>query len=218
MKRQSDVRVEVIAKDCYWIKSALSFEEQSGLVKFIESRVEEKMYMNSSAMIPSPKTLPLGKDGPCAKFTRGDDDDSVVNAFVKGSAEILRKKMLHVSGKRNICQYKNISAAAIRYASPDGRFPPHIDHCDGSFVFLASLGRTARFMMKSPKMEHKKIFAFQSGDVLVFDPSSKAAILHAVEGIEKEASETGKALENAHPGILKAHRIGLQCRVFFEAK
>jgi len=206
--------VVVISKDCFWIKNALSFKEQSDLVEFIQKRIKGKT-IRSSSMIPSPKTLPIGKNDldPCAKLTF--QDDTAVNVFIKRSAKILQKKKLHICGERDISLYKTISAAAIRYPSPDGRFPPHIDHCAGSFVYLASLGQNARFMIKSPTMKKQIVISFRSGDVLVFDPSSEAAILHAVEGIEKEASESGEKLQHAFPKLLKGHRIGFQCRVFF---
>lgn len=214
---EEDVTVEILSRDCLWLKNALSFKEQSSLADFIKNRVKEDAYTNQSAMIRSPKTLPMGKESPCV--TLAFDDESPVSAFVKKAGNVLRQKKIPLSNDHDLCRYSNMSVAAIRYASPDGRFPPHVDHCnDGSFVCLVSLGLTARFSVKSPKMERKRTFAFCSGDVIIFDPSSEAAILHAVEGIEEKASATGRALQRIFPGLLNGHRIGLQCRVYFKAK
>ena len=135
--------------------------------------------------------------------------------------------------------------SVIQYESPNGRFPAHIDHCKDSFVYLVSLGCTANFMVKGPNMEEKKYFRFNSGDMLVFNASSEAAILHEVVGIVgdtkdneiilEQTTTTGNSLEQTHDQILaedhdsscpialantfpilQRHRYGVQCRVHFE--
>merc|ERR1712118_612258 len=104
--------------------------------------------------------------------------------------------------------------AAIRYTSPNGHFPPHIDHCnDGSFVCLMSLGCTANFMVKGPSMAAKRVFPLHSGDVLVFNPSTKAGLLHSVVDIAEESS-CPSALAQRFP-VLGKHRFGVQCRVSY---
>jgi hypothetical protein len=64
-------------------------------------------------------------------------------------------------------------------------------------------------------MEKSRVLAFGSGDVLVFDPSSEAKLLHSVDCIEKDSSTTGAALEREFPQLIAGHRIGVQCRVSF---
>ena len=56
-------------------------------------------------------------------------------------------------------------------------------------------------------MGAKSTFKFCSGDALVFDPSSDAAVLHSVISIDDEtAPET-------HFAALRNLRYGVQCRV-----
>ena len=207
MSVESSIRIEKITKNCFYVQNALSLEEQRDLTRFIKQRVKNKN-IKSSAMIRSAKTLPIGeKNTPSVKFSNDDKDPPVI--FVKKTIKILGRYIpsSNISG---------LSAAAIRYPAPEGRFPSHIDHCnDGSFVFLTSLGRTARFSIKDPDMEKSRVLAFGSGDVLVFDPSSEAKLLHSVDCIEKDSSTTGAALEREFPQLIAGHRIGVQCRVSF---
>lgn len=131
---------------------------------------------------------------------------------------------------------KSLSISAIRYCSKGSNpsigscFPPHIDHCnDGSWVFLFSLGCTATFYIKSPDMDdmdrdqrqrqrQRYTFEMKSGDVLVFDPSSEAAILHGVDGVARscgeEVSPTGEEFGGGFE-VLRHSRFGVQCRVSF---
>ena len=210
MSVSSSRRIEKITKNCFFVQNALSLEEQRELAEFIKQRVKGKN-IKSSAMVRSAKTLPIGEKAPSMKFSHDETDPPVI--FVKKMVKILGRYIpsSNVSG---------LSAAAIRYPAPEGRFPPHIDHCnDGSFVFLTSLGRTARFSVKDPDMEKSRVLAFGSGDALVFDPSSEAKLLHSVDGIEKDSSAPGSVLERAFPELIAGHRIGVQCRVSFsEAK
>merc|ERR1712062_334574 len=110
-------------------------------------------------------------------------------------------------------KYDNVGMGVIKYSSPKGKFPPHIDHCKNSFVYLTSLGCTANFMVKTPCMEEKNVFKFNSGDFLVFDASTEAAILHGVLSIDDETT-CPKELGNKFD-VMKNHRFGVQCRVRF---
>jgi hypothetical protein len=60
-------------------------------------------------------------------------------------------------------------------------------------------------------MTSKKTFKFNSGDLLVFDPSTEASILHGVVNIDGEDS-CPVELRKEFP-ILQGHRYGVQCRV-----
>merc|ERR1719203_1445101 len=93
-----------------------------------------------------------------------------------------------LDGRFKLCDYESLSMATIRYEAPNGHFPPHVDHCNDSFVCLASLGRTANFMVRGPSMDAQRHFKFCSGDVLVFDASTEAALLHSCVSIDESAN------------------------------
>ena len=55
---------------------------------------------------------------------------------------------------------------------------------------------------------------FRSGDILVFDPSTKAKVLRGIESIvhqEEDAYKIDDGLIQRHP-TLKQYRFGIQCR------
>ena len=104
--------------------------------------------------------------------------------------------------------------ATIRYEAPEGRFPPHVDHCRDSAVFLASLGRSANFMVRGKGETEVRRFQLRSGDALVFNASTEADLLHGVESIDLAASDAGEALAEAFP-VFRTHRYGVQCRMYF---
>ena len=125
----------------------------------------------------------------------------------------LKCRGLGASSGMELCAYESFTMACIRYKTPKDRFPPHIDHCDKSFVFLFSIGCTANFMVQGPGMDVKVEFPFHSGDVLVFDASTRAAILHGVTSIGSSTFCPAKLLQ-AFP-VLQSHRFGIQCRLRF---
>jgi len=122
--------------------------------------------------------------------------------------------------ERDICNYRAISMATIRYEAPNGQFKPHVDHCNDSLVFLISLGRTANFMVKGYDFNDPEVqsavqrFKFTSGDVLIFNASTGANLLHGVDSVDETASEHGEALAQEFP-MLQTHRYGVQCRIYF---
>ena len=139
-------------------------------------------------------------------------DNNIVLDMVKKAVESVKMQRF----------IQSLTMSVIRYC-PAGTnpcigscFPPHIDHCnDGSWVVLFSLGCTANFHIKSPGMPQKESIVMKSGDVLVFDPSSEAAILHGVDSIENDGgtcrarwTEFGENFE-----VLCNSRFGVQCRV-----
>ena len=65
-------------------------------------------------------------------------------------------------------------------------------------------------------MDQRSTFEMNSGDILVFDPSSEAAIVHGVAGVvsSREASKTEVVL-GAKFDVLRSSRFGVQCRVMF---
>ena len=72
---------------------------------------------------------------------------------------------------------------------------------DNSCVYLLSLGCTAEFVVQEGHSE-KLTLSLQSGDVLAFDPSSKAAITHGVQSIVSEyPTGFSKDFQQYHFGV-----------------
>ena len=69
-------------------------------------------------------------------------------------------------------------------------------------------------MVKTPTMDSQLLFKFRSGDMLVFNPSTKAAILHAVVGIDEDGSEDAKTIGIKYADLCN-NRYGVQCRMYF---
>ena len=147
---------------------------------------------------------------------------SFVSHYVAG-------KQRRASGQQLLLNCDRYSVGVIRYAAPNGSFPEHIDHCNDSngWVFLLSLGCTARFSVQKrlsknykntttiTKKNEKFLIELNSGDILVFDPSSEAAILHGVVSILP--STCPEALVQAFGEESMAnHRYGVQCRTSLE--
>merc|ERR1711963_1199407 len=87
----------------------------------------------------------------------------------------------------------------------------HIDHCNNpkAWVVLLSLGCTATFSVRKSRDDPKTLLKLESGDVMVFDPSTTAAIRHGVVSIEE--STCPRALAEAFQDMAE-HRFGVQCR------
>jgi len=205
--------VEALGPACFLIRGALNRKEEVELFDFIQEKDATDWDNMPSCMSPSPKTLALFPKAPGAEKTPTllfkPDDEAVVVDMVGKVNRILNWSQ----------SIKSMSMAAIRYCASSPTIgsvlPPHVDHCnDGSWVFLFSLGCTATFHAKSPGMEQRCTFEMQSGDALVFDPSTEAGILHGVAGIGKaESWERGGPGERSE--ILCGSRYGVQCRVSF---
>ena len=202
------IEIEIMDKDCYLVRKALDMDEQMTLFEYIQSK--DKTPKNvPRALYPSPKTLVFGQDPVLGenevslKFEFGQK--SVVTEMIDEANDIM-KRNLHI----DFGKYKLITMSAIQYTSPNGHFPAHIDHSN-SFVYLLSLGCTANFMVKGPNMNCKQIFKFNSGDLLIFNASTQAAILHEVVNIDADYPiELGNRFS-----VLQKHRYGIQCRVHF---
>ena len=149
--------------------------------------------------------------------------NALVSPFVDG------KKT--TTGAESALGYNRYSVGVIRYTAPNGSFPEHIDHCNhpNGWVVLLSLGCKARFSVRkgipkdisakaAEKKKHnpKMHLELNSGDVLIFDPSSNAAILHGVASILP--STCPQALIDAFgEEAMSNRRYGVQCRTSFES-
>ena len=206
------IEIEVIDTDCFLMRNALNINEQQTLFEYIQANDRTPWSTIKPAMVPSPKTLVLGENGePSLNYEFGQQ--SAINKLIDKANEIIRK--YEINGTNNDFQtYKSISMATIKYASPDGKFPPHIDHCQNSYVYLTSLGCTANFMVKGPNMTIKRDFKFNSGDMLIFDASTEAKILHGVTSIDSSITTESQEIGKLFP-VLTNHRYGVQCRLYF---
>ena len=217
------VEVETVLQDaeCYWLHGALSLSEQITLFEFIKDHDRTDWDNLPVCMNPTPKTLQFadGADGgattPTLTFNCGTGTETFASEAVCRVARILHRRSLLLASQPPP-EPVSFSLAAIRYPSPDGRFPRHVDHCnDGSVVFLFSLGCHARFRVEARTTEGSSSLELElrSGDVLAFNPSTRAAITHAVAGIGGEESCPDALGERFNE--LRKFRYGIQCRVHF---
>ena len=230
--------VEVLIKDspCYLIRNCLNLSEQISIYNDIISRSNDIDNTNNKCMNPTPKTLIFNDNQSTLKFIKGDKDDNVYNqliihhananlqeyAYQNNNSELTETltKMITSYASSSSSETSNtspssMSVAVIRYKPPNDNFPLHIDHTnDNSYVYLLSLGCSANFIVKGPTNNEKKEFKFQSGDVLVFDPSSNAGILHGVSSINvNDFSKVDDGEECCIPEDFQRFRFGVQCRV-----
>lgn len=210
LKDNLKININILDNECYLIRNLFGLEEQFTLIQYINDR--DKTPPKKKCMVPTPQTLILGNEEPSLHFKHGDSPNIVTNMVQKAN-EILKRNDIEISIDTfdKICNYKSLSMATIVYESPNGHFPPHIDHCNNSFVYLMSLGCTANFMIKGPTMQNQKLFKFQSGDLLVFNASTEAALQHGVMSIDDESS-CPKYLKEKFK-LLKDKRYGVQCRL-----
>jgi hypothetical protein len=199
------------------LAGALTLDEQAQLFSFIHEHDVTDWEKLAPCMNPTPKTLEFAQQQG-AQSTRilsySPNDKMAVPKVV----EMVTKAIGILGWHKAI---KSMTVAAIRYCASGTHpcigscFPPHIDHCnDGSWVVLFSLGLPATFHIQTPSMTQRHTFDMNSGDVLVFDPSSQAAILHGVAGVAfgEEAIVTGEELGTRFD-VLRRSRFGVQCRV-----
>lgn len=122
--------------------------------------------------------------------------------------------------------YDRYSVGVIRYTAPNGRFPEHVDHCNdqNGWVFLLSLGCKAEFSVQkrlsrngtsntlnTEKQKEKLQVELNSGDVLIFDPSSEAAISHGVVSIVPSTCPP-ELIQTFGGELMANHRYGVQLR------
>ena len=205
--------VETILEDqCYVIRQTLSPSEQAQVFEDLMER-SKNTDNTSTSLYPSPKTIRF--DGELSKLRFNHTDvSSVYKQLIldKAADHLFRDNDM---GKRAVgptwLQSRvEFTVAAIRYGVATGALADHVDHCnDGSWVVLLSLGCTAKFNVNN------KGILFRSGDILVFDPSTKAGVSHGIKCIvsqEEDMYKMDDGLIQRHP-TLKQYRFGVQCRV-----
>ena len=121
------------------------------------------------------------------------DKNSIYEYFKSTDNSIYNQLIAKVNGIINkqyqdyaiIKEYKDktIALTAISYSSPKGNLGNHIDRST-SLVYLFSVGCTANFYIHGPNMEKERVIKFKSGDMLLFDASETAKIVHGVVSID----------------------------------
>ena len=189
---------------CYLVRNCLDRSEQTQVFQEILERSKNTdNSANRACMNPTPKTIIFDGNQSTIKFSGSNlFGDLIVS---KANAIILQNKQGWIRDNHNVADIQ-MSVGVIRYPVPDGHFPLHVDHCnDHSWVYLLSLGCTANFVVQEGQSE-KRTLSLKSGDVLVFDPSTKAAITHGVQSIVAEYPA-------GCPEDFQQYRFGVQCRV-----
>ena len=206
---KTGIEIEMLDKHCLLIRNGLDMNEQITLFQDIQSK-DKSPKDAPKAMYPSPKTLVFDQNKVSIKYK--SHQKSVYNEMVNKANDIINRNNMNINFDVELNKYQSITMSTIKYPSPNGHFAAHIDH-DNSIVYLLSIGCTTNFMVKGPTMKDKKVFKFKSGDLLVFDASTKAAILHSVVNIDNSSScpvELGNKFN-----VLQTNRFGVQCRVHF---
>ena len=204
--------VEVLLDDrpCYLIRNCLNLTQQTTIYQDITFRSKDTDNRSKPCMHPTPKTIIFDGNQSTLKFS--GRNNVYYDLIVRTANDILKKEVALLQKSHSFftttsTDSTKMSVGVIRYQVPNGNFPNHIDHCnDNSFVYLLSLGCSANFVVKGPESE-KQVFRFNSGDVLVFDPSSDAAIVHGVTSIN------GDDFPLNCPNEFQQFRFGVQCRV-----
>jgi len=222
--------IEVLVEShCCWIHNALDVQAQ---IEVFGDILERSKHTDNSqkrpCMNPTPKTLNFDGNTPKLSFgermgsdTHNEEESPLDSVYYRN---VLRKSMSlassHLPGR--ILDCNRYSVGVIRYEAPNGSFPEHIDHCKdpNGWVVLLSLGCTARFSVCKGQGHNnnnasKKVVELRSGDVMVFDPSTEAAIVHGVSSILP--STCPQALVRAFgETTMGQHRYGVQCRTSLE--
>ena len=216
---------------CYLIRNCLQLSEQIAIHHDICSRSMKENVDDKPpppCMYPTPKTIIFSGNQSTLKFN--GEDENVYNDFIVQNANLSLQSWAMKRNNNNDHQDEELlritkpcstssnstpmSVGVIRYQVPNGAFPEHVDHCnDNSWVYLLSLGCTANFVVRGrDKTKERQLIQLKSGDVLVFDPSSDAAILHGVKSISSEHPVDGVG-EEVCPIDFQQYRFGVQCRV-----
>ena len=218
---------------CYLIRNCLTLPEQINVYQDIlhRSKDVDNYSTNKPCMYPTPKTQIFNGNQSTLKFTNDNEGDNsnIYNQLIVHNANASLQSYI---AEQNNNQHDDgiilsrilkggsmlsMSVGVIRYEVPNGSFPEHIDHCnDNSWVYLLSLGCSANFVVSKKKKDvqnKKQVFTFNSGDVLVFDPSSKAGIVHGVMSINDDYPKDDEHDSCVIPEDFKCYRFGVQCRV-----
>ena len=212
--KTASAEVEELVDDCpcYLIRNCLDASEQTAIYQDILHRSKHTDNRSKPCMQPTPKTIIFDDNQSMLKITDGDNiyNELIVqaaNRVLKKKGVLQKKHQRFATACNTDARITTMSVGVIRYQVPNGCFPEHIDHCnDDSWVYLLSLGCSANFVVKSSS--EKQQFRFRSGDVLVFDPSSDAAIIHGVSSIYGDEAQLSDSPED-----FQKFRFGVQCRV-----
>ena len=209
----SDVETLLTGQHCYLIRKCLRPSDQYAIYQDVLNRSTDDLNNTAkpTCMYPSPKTIIFDGNQSTLKFI----DDNIYNQLIvkkaNASLQNIEEVHPHIAGDPNKIK---MSVGVIRYSVTNGNFPEHIDHCnDNSWVYLLSLGRSANFVVQAGRRGEKREFQFKRGDVLVFDPSSEAAIVHGVKSIGHDEDSFFAGKDDCISEDFRRYRYGVQCRV-----
>eukprot|EP01084_Bolivina_argentea_P220691 373975_1 len=169
---------------CVLIRNGLNIDEQCELYETLlistKYPLDNKRYKNSKAMtceIVSKWDMfnPL--------HYKRDYGMRILDKYVNKSLQYLytfKTKTIY-----DINDYNKLQIRASKYTYPKGKLIPHCDGFPG-FIILIALGCDVNFMIKSHLFNNKNQeinFVFKSGDIVIFDSSTKANIIHEVKGV-----------------------------------
>ena len=219
--KDSGIIIEEFQENVLLIHGILSIDEQMEILqemlkeeKIVQDRL--KKYRGDNYKVPI-------KDGLVSMYTKqkmGGDlmeeyGDSIYYKLISKATKLIHKNY-KLYDKIDLSKSKLGHIQAAKYKSNEGKLKNHIDgifHGDNA-VFLFSIGCIANFYVKGPKMENGKLFKFKSGDMLFFDATNKANILHGIESID-DGSTTPKELKEKFE-MSNEYRIGLQMRQYYQ--
>ena len=125
--------------------------------------------------------------------------------------------------KKDLSKYRLSQISCLKYPTPNGQLGKHCD-ANPSVAFLFSIGCTSNFYVFGPLMKRNDpkqfvdkfkdgiTFKFKSGDMLFFDASNEANIIHGVMGVD-DSSSCPTALQEKCEGI-DEYRISCQLRAW----
>ena len=144
-----------------------------------------------------------------------EDPNSLNSKLLTKTKEIMQRNNASKNTKTSLPKkYKLFNGFVGEYCchhQMNGSLGKHYDDAPG-LVILYSIGCTANFYVKSPRIQQENgiTFKFESGDVFIFDCSEKAKILHAVISIDAHSCPTELQQRYAKLG---EHRYSLQTRM-----
>merc|ERR1712228_582494 len=179
--------------------------------------------IEQSASRPKPVFIYEENNDFGGKWTKNTFPKTCYAKMVQKVGNIIERNMKITSLKKDLSKYKLSQISAFKYRTPAGQLGLHCDS-NPSVAFLFSIGCTCNFYVFGASMQHNKdkqsvnkfkdgqTFKFKSGDMLFFDASHEANIIHGVMGID-DSSSCPTILKEKCKGI-EEYRISCQLRAW----
>lgn len=196
--------LEEYGRNCILIRNALTMEEQMELFEALEKE-----------MANQPEEFQTQGAGQLAYEINEEFTESVPFRLLSKAIDFI-KKNYELKGLKDITKYEVFCCDALTYNYPDGSLARHCDNRrDKSVVFLYTIGCTANFYVHTPEMKGEafkdgKVLKFKSGEMLFFDATKAANMVHGVDSIEN--AETCPPQLKEKYKELSQKRISVQIR------